>query len=494
MIELPAEATAGLNRLGEEIAALNERLAVIGRQPSLRAMVESDKNRKVSELEAGRQALFTRYPNYANSVRPALISARDLRQQLPADTALVSYVLLDDQVLIYAMTREDGVVYKTDIIPGFTQSVRALRELLSRKAMGAAQRGIPVWKLENGSFVASATRPAQASAEINETGAIADFLGGKLLGPISASIVGKKSWIIAPDGELALIPLEVLRFRGESVLAQHDVSVVPSASFYPLLAKREREYSTIADRKMLLAIGGADYSTHESTLKGVSPRPTYTIEEIAKLIKLRTGSENDETARGFGLMGVRWLQLPGSEREVDAVARLFSSSSVTVFKRHDATETKLRDLNDAGELQKYRYLHFAAHGYLSTEEPALSSLVLGATAGADGYVTAADWARYRLRSDLVVLSACDTGIGRLVRGEGIVGLPYALFAAGARNTLMTLWPVHDAATAEFMTRFYEFIRDGMPQAAALAETKRAFLKHPRYSGEEFWAPFVLYGS
>jgi CHAT domain-containing protein len=113
--------------------------------------------------------------------------------------------------------------------------------------------------------------------------------------------------------------------------------------------------------------------------------------------------------------------------------------------------------------------------------------------GTDGYVTAGEWPGYDLRSDLVVLSACDTGLGKVVQGEGVMGLSYALYVAGNRNTLLSLWPVVDESTAEFMTAFFTKLKTGMAQSEALNRTKREFIAGSRFARPVFWAPFVLYG-
>ena len=111
----------------------------------------------------------------------------------------------------------------------------------------------------------------------------------------------------------------------------------------------------------------------------------------------------------------------------------------------------------------------------------------------DGYVTAAEWPLYDIRSDLTVLSACDTGVGKTQAGESVMGLPYALFVAGNKNTLLSLWPVDDDATAEFMSRFFAKLKAGQTQPDALSATKREFVAHPQWSQPKFWAAFVLYG-
>jgi CHAT domain-containing protein len=94
---------------------------------------------------------------------------------------------------------------------------------------------------------------------------------------------------------------------------------------------------------------------------------------------------------------------------------------------------------------------------------------------------------------LIVLSACDTGVGKLVHGEGIIGLPYALYVAGNKNLLLTLWPIDDDATQEFMRQFFGYLKAGELASTALAKTKRAFARRDEYADPRFWAPFVLYG-
>ena len=191
---------------------------------------------------------------------------------------------------------------------------------------------------------------------------------------------------------------------------------------------------------------------------------------------------------------LRWNNLPGTALEVDAVAKVFPSG-VDKYTDAQASEASLQGLNKAGKLADYRYLLFSAHGYLASN-PTLTSLVLSLdkpTPEADGYVTAAEWPAYNFKSDLMVLSACDTGVGKTLPGEGVMGLPYALFVAGNKNTLLTLWPVDDEATAEFMTRFFTRLRNGESQVSALTAVKREFAADPVYNNPRYWAAFVLYG-
>jgi CHAT domain-containing protein len=200
--------------------------------------------------------------------------------------------------------------------------------------------------------------------------------------------------------------------------------------------------------------------------------------------------------RAFEQRAPGWQDLPGAAREIEAVSRLFAPAQRRVYVGAEATEARLRSLDAQHELARYRYLLFSAHGYLSMESPALSAIVLGVDAAApafDGYVTAAEWVGFDLASELIVLSACETASGRQLQGEGVMGLPFALFVAGNRNALLSLWPVQDDSTALFMQRFFARVHAGERHGDALAATKRELAADPRYRSPRHWAPFLLYG-
>jgi CHAT domain-containing protein len=243
-------------------------------------------------------------------------------------------------------------------------------------------------------------------------------------------------------------------------------------------------------------MGGALYETAaESALRG-APRGTPSAVDIGAFVRRNAGDARG-VQRAFDLLDIKWPDLPGSANEVDRVAGQFPGQPVTVLKQGQASEAKLLELNGTRELAAYRYLLFSTHGYLSTEEPALSAIVLSQrdkAPGSDGYVTASEWPAYELRSDLIVLSACETGLGKVVQGEGVMGLPYALYVAGNRNTLLSLWSVVDDSTADFMARLFAQLGSGKGQVQALNDTKREFIAAGKYAAPVFWAPFVLYGS
>lgn len=153
-------------------------------------------------------------------------------------------------------------------------------------------------------------------------------------------------------------------------------------------------------------------------------------------------------------------------------------------------------MNKTGDLAKYRIVHVATHVWLEPNAPALSAIVLSQTARtpvADGYLTAAELSAYKFDTDVVVMSACDSGRGTEMAGEGVLGLPYALFVAGNRAAMLTLWRVIDDSTSRFTVGFLEGIAGGRTPTDSLAAAKRRFIRDPRWSHPQHWAPFVLYG-
>ena len=140
-------------------------------------------------------------------------------------------------------------------------------------------------------------------------------------------------------------------------------------------------------------------------------------------------------------------------------------------------------------------MHLATHGEANEAEPARSGLWLAWEGTGPGFLSVGDILGRRLSADLVTLSACETGLGRLERGEGVLGLARAYLAAGARSVVVSLWKVNDRSTALLMERFYRpLLTRGMPRESALARAKRALLADPQTRSPFHWAPFVLIGA
>ena len=285
-----------------------------------------------------------------------------------------------------------------------------------------------------------------------------------LLAPID-EIHKKVNLIVVPDGALHRLPLEVLiDSAGKKLLETHVLSYVPSSN---VLALQRRPRKPPADSLPLLAVS--------SSADG-APRDT-------SLGRVQRGI--------FDLDDTQLPPLPGANDEVKAVAKIFGSRSITLIG-DQAKESNIK----AQPLDRFRILHFAVHGLLSTTYPERSALVLqiDAPADEDGLLQAREIAQLRLTADLVTLSACDTGIGKFNGQEGVSTLVRPFLVAGAQSVLANLWQADDQFTLVLMREFYSRLARGATKAVALRDAKLQLIN--RFGTEAppaLWAGFVLVG-
>jgi CHAT domain-containing protein/Tfp pilus assembly protein PilF len=263
--------------------------------------------------------------------------------------------------------------------------------------------------------------------------------------------------IVLPAKQMRGVPIETLTDR-------YTISYVPSATLFAWLQEKRvaNENGQEPVDRSILAVGDPAFGSAE---------PSDSLDESTRK------SGHGEFAR-----------LQGSESEVRAVARFFPAATVLIGQ--EASKQNLDMLLEKGQLAKFRFLHFATHGILDEQSPMRSALILAQNRLSrpdqtlaspqvqESRLTAEQILRsWRLDADLVVLSACDTGLGKYTGGEGYIGFSQALFLAGARSLVLSLWQVDDISTALLMSRFYENLtgaRPGQPQmgkAMALAEAK-----------------------
>jgi tetratricopeptide (TPR) repeat protein len=261
--------------------------------------------------------------------------------------------------------------------------------------------------------------------------------------------------LVSPDGALTFVPFAV--FAGE-----RTVAYVPSGTTFGTLredlvrAKPDAEVLALGDPVYPAALGGAG---------GAS------------------GTQNPVSA-AYERGGVRLVPLPGTREEAKAIGDVHLLGP-------DATEAGFRKVVESRP--RWRAVHFACHGLLDPERPTLSSLALTAQGGDDGFLLGVDVAAMRIRTDLAVLSACETGRGRLFRGEGVIGLVRAFMLAGAPRVVVSLWRVDDQATRALMTEFYARWKKGTPTARALREAQHEVRKQAKWSHPYYWAAWVLWG-
>jgi CHAT domain-containing protein len=188
------------------------------------------------------------------------------------------------------------------------------------------------------------------------------------------------------------------------------------------------------------------------------------------------------------------VELPGTESEVNEIAQLFASSNYTAATnlRTQANEAVVKNNN----IKNYNLLHFATHGVVDENNPELSRIYLQPSSDSeDGNLFSGEIYNLQLNADLVTLSACQTGLGKISKGEGVIGLSRALVYAGAKNIIVSFWSVADQSTAKLMTDFYKELLSNKSTgySESLRKAKLNLIQSDQYAAPFYWAPFILIG-
>ena len=198
-------------------------------------------------------------------------------------------------------------------------------------------------------------------------------------------------------------------------------------------------------------------------------------------------------AEDYAERGFSFVRLPYTRDEVLAISNLFPLDQRHVYLGAEAREETVK----SEKLDDFRFIHFATHSFLDEIRPGRSGILLSRAPQSleDGILQMGEIMRLKMNADLVTLSACSTGLGKLVNGEGVLGLTRAFFYAGARNVAVLLWNVNDFATATLMVSFYRHLTRGVPESEALRQAKLSLLhsSQPRWHHPYFWAAFVIEG-
>jgi CHAT domain-containing protein len=456
---LPPEARRELDALVDRIQDYDERIAISSDLVE-RIRLESERTLAVGErgrLEAGlRERLHLAPPA---TVPPTL---DELRDHLARGTALVS--VLHSGAAWWALVVRPGVPAR--FVPFADPD-------LGRNAAAwvARLRGDPLraWPLADGRLAVQAARPEGAAGAYLDADSLGRRLARQLLEPLGPALAGVRRLVFVGDDELVGVPLQALPLGAGLALDRYEISYAPSLSTY---ARWQGGAPRAPHARDLLAIGAVDFSGLV-----LPPSGDLQVMELASAAR---------------------QPLPFARVELEAIAAQFPPARSTTWLGDAAQKERLRRASQTDELLAYRYVHFATHAWAPAGQPESSAIALaGATPQrpAQGVLTAAELAGLRMNADLLVLSACDTGVGHYEHGRGLLGLAHASLAAGNRAALLSLWPVADDTTAAFMARFYAQLRRGLDPAQALAATQRAFRHDPdaRRANPLVWAPFVLYG-
>jgi CHAT domain-containing protein len=403
--------------------------------------------------------------------RPASLDLPAAQQLLDERTALLEYAVGGDNSYLFVVTHDRMATFKLQV------SSARLRLLVGQLRPTLRADGRRLYA----TFAANSHR-----------------LYLDLIGPAEEALAGKTHLLIAPDGPLNSLSFEILVTKLTGTAANYDLPYVirdRSVSYVPSAGVLARLDSLAASQWGKLFIGFGD-PLFESGGGGAAP-PDRSSEERTSSLQPRLPASpvigKVSVMRIFRQAELdRLPALVHSRREIESIAALFLRDQTAVYLGAEASEERVKG---DGELPRTRWIHFAAHGLLS-EDPELSGLVLargGADSREDGLLDVRAIFKLKLSADMVVLSACSTGLGKEVIGEGTIGLPRAFLYAGAASVLVSLWQVDDESTEKLMVAFYKHLLAGSQKADALRLAKLELVRTQPYSFPYYWAPFVLVG-
>ncbi len=423
-----------------------------------------------NELDLVRAELKQTSPVYSAIKDPPPFDVEDFqRNVLDEGSVLLEFFLGKEESYLWVVDKREVVAFVLPPRDEIEKRVEGLRSLLTAR------------QPKSGESIDE--REERVAAAEQEYWPAARELSNLLLGG-PADKLRNKRLIVVPDGKLHYLPFSALPLPNsesdEPMLLTNEVVYQPSAQTLALLTQLGTKRSAV-ERRDLLIYSDPVFSADDERLSGLDVSPASADE--AKL----------DTFRFVESLG-SLPRLPGSKTETAAVIESSGTKAADSFSGFAANRDRL--LNT--DLSAYKVLHFATHGIVFDDRPELSGIVLSRF-GEQGqqmneFIRLQDIYGMKLNADLVVLSACDTGVGKEVKGEGIMSLNTAFLQSGARSVLASLWKVEDGAAQKLMKEFYSGISiENLTPSESLRRAQISLAKDPRYASPFYWAAFTLQG-
>jgi CHAT domain-containing protein/predicted negative regulator of RcsB-dependent stress response len=449
-----------------------------------------------AEYEELQVQIRARSPRYAALTQPQPLSLAEIQQQvLDPDTLLLEYSLGGNASYLFVVSQTSITSHRLPKRAEIEAAARRVRELLTAP------------QPQPGDTDAKYQARVKQAVESYWTQAVA--LSRMLLGP-AASQLGRKRLAIVADGVLQYIPFAALpvpspgndegRNSGaepQPLFVEHEIVSLPSASTLATLRRETAGRKPVEKSLAVLAdpvFSDDDTRVRRDAGKALAQVKTRSADsdetDVVSMQMTRSGKETGviEAEAGFG-------RLISTRREATAILALVPERERMRALDFEASRTTaLRP-----ELGEYRTVHFATHGLLNNIHPELSGIVLSLVdqkgRQQDGFLRLQDIFNLKLSAELVVLSACQTGLGREIKGEGLIGLARGFMYAGAPRIVASLWKVDDQATSELMQRFYQGMLgpERLSAAGALRQAQLSIWKQKQWREPYYWAAFVLQG-
>jgi len=426
--------------------------------------------REIRELTTSYRELQTQIkqqsPRYTNLVQPQPLNLEQIQAELTDNSLLLEYMLGSERSYLWAVTKDSLTVYQLparDEIERLAKSVCAalvVRQTLNEFEANAYNDGV-----------------AQADAQYwRQAGQLSQIL----LGPVAGELEGRTILVVA-DGALHYLPFEALpdpvKGGGESssepvpLIVGHEIVSLASASILATIRQAPRTGSN--EEKLIAILADPVFSATDSRMNNLNRTPL---------------PQNSKFAASLS-------RLPATRVEAESIMAIIPSGTGMMATGFDADRTVVL----SSDLGQYKVIHFATHGIVDIENPEMSGIMLSLVnregESRQGLVQLHDIYNMNLaNTQLVVLSACQTALGKEVRGEGLVGLSRGFIYAGASSVIASLWKVDDRATTQLMTEFYKgLFEEGLTASAALRKAKVKMWQQSRYREPFYWAAFVLQG-
>ncbi len=496
LLELLTEAGAGVRRgVAPELLARERAI-----RQSLNARAEAQArllDGKHTEAQAAAMArdiaaLSAQLKDVETEIRRSSPHYAALTQPEPLTVAQIQKQLLDDDTLLLEYSLGEKNSYLWLVSPASVTGYR----LPSRADIEAASRQV---------YDLLITRPRRRDPVEPQFIAQAEALSRMLLGPVASQLGAKRLVIVAP-GIMSYLPFAALPAPGgenqssgiyQPLIAKREIVTLPSASVLSVIRREMAGRRPAA--KSVAVLADPVFEANDSRLalaknksaSGESQNATTTPSTVIGIPSALTRAVNamnaSNTRTGF-------TRLAFSRQEAESILALASDG--TGLKATDFNASRSLVMSEA--LSQYRVLHLATHGLLNSQYPELSGIVFSLIdregKSQDGFLRLHDIYNLQFNADLIVLSACETGLGKEIKGEGLIGLTRGFMYAGAPRVVASLWNVDDLATAELMKVFYRgMLKDGLRPAAALRAAQFELSKQKRWASPYFWAGFMLQG-
>lgn len=432
-------------------------------------------------------------PRYAALNFPTPLTVKDIQQQvLDADTMLIEYALGKEKSFAFVVTSDSVQTFELAKREAIETRAQRVYELVTKRNK----------RIKFETIDEKNVRVSQADGEISTA---TNELSKEILAPIAKSLTKKRLLIVA-DGALQYVPFAMLpkaaigrdKTNEQLLIEPHEIINLPSASTLAVL--REEIKGRKPAPKTVAVFADPVFDTDDDRFKTIASKKANFSPELYAKARNRGIADSSDLTRALRSMEeesdleLDLLRLPFTRKEAEAISALVPSTQRKATL--DFSANRNAALNP--EISQYRIIHFATHSFVSSTHPELSGIVLSLVdeqgKSQEGFLRTSDIYNLKLPADLVVLSGCRTGLGKEIRGEGLIGLTRGFMYAGAQRIVVSLWDVDDEATSELMTRFYRrMLKDKLSPAAALRQAQVSMMNDKRWSNPYYWAAFILQG-